>query len=721
MGKSVGNRAKTQNRGGEVAASPVVKPQTTRHAHALLLAALIGVTFCAYSNSFEAPFLVDNDPIVLKDPRIRTATSLQIHRVLTGPYWPLAAAGLYRPLTTLSYLFNYAVLGNGTNPAGYHWFNLILHSINIALVYALGLVIFEQIPAAFALAGMWGLHPILTESVTNIVGRADLLAAFGVLAALLSHRNSLRTSRGCKAVWLVAVTLAVTAGMFSKESAIVVVAVIALYDFTFGRTVSWRSRVPSYIAVIVPCLVFLFVRVNVLAHAAATQFLFAENPLLSAGFWTARMTAVKVIGKYLGLLVWPARLSFDYSYNEIPVFGWGLTNWEDWKAVAGLIVCAAAAVVAIRSFRRNKPVFFFIAFFFATLSPTSNLVILIGSIMGERFLYLPSVGFAALVVCAFQAVSQRLHPWQSGYRYVSATALTVILFAFATRTYSRNADWLDRGRFWRSALEAAPGSYKTNIAAAENRVVFTQKDWDSTVGEVGRALAILGSLPDVQNAGIVYRQAGAVYRNLGDKVASSKAAAGASAATSPEYWYRKSLSALLRSEQIELAQDERTRPENERRGAPLLSWAPGALYRELARTYLRLADSPHALEAFERGRVLESDPDLLEELASAYQAAGDLRKAAIALVEALAVDSSRVQITSKLVELYAGIDPGGCAVSRRDGTPSLNLDCPLVHGDICMASRNVFASYRRTGQHFQAAAIRRIAEADLGCAPALLN
>src|ERR1700732_4299412 len=93
---------------GETASSPVVKPQA--NGHALMLAALAGLTFCAYSNSLHAPFLLDNDPIILKDPRIREVTSGHIHRILTGQYWPLGMSGLYRPLTTLSYMFNYAVL-----------------------------------------------------------------------------------------------------------------------------------------------------------------------------------------------------------------------------------------------------------------------------------------------------------------------------------------------------------------------------------------------------------------------------------------------------------------------------------------------------------------------------------------------------------------------------------------------------------------------------------
>ena len=100
-----------------------------------------------------------------------------------------------------------------------------------------------------------------------------------------------------------------------------VLAVMAIYDLTFGRAASWKARVPSYVAVVVPCVVFLYMRANVLGGVPVTAFPFGDNPLVGADFWTARMTAVKVIGRYLALLVWPAQLSFDYSFNEIPLFG----------------------------------------------------------------------------------------------------------------------------------------------------------------------------------------------------------------------------------------------------------------------------------------------------------------------------------------------------------------------------------------------------------------
>ena len=689
--------------------------------HALLLAAVIVFALLAYANSFHAPLILDNDGIILKDPRVHAVTPVQLHRILTQQYWETANTGLYRPLTTLSFLLNYAVLGNGPDPYGYHVFNFLLHAVNIVLVYALGLAIFDRIPAALLLSAVWGLHPVLTESVTNIVGRSDMLAAFGVLAALLCHRKALEATGVRKAAWLAAIGLAVTIGMFSKESAIVVVAVFAIYDLTFGRAASWLSRIPSYAVAAIPCLVYLYMRTQVLANATYLATPFFENPLLGAGFWTARITAIKVIGRYFGLLLWPARLSWDYAYNEVPLFGWGLGNWEDWKAVAAVLGCAAVAVVAVRSWRNRLPVFFSIAFFFATLAPASNLVILIGAIMAERFLYLPSVGFAVAVVWVLAALWQRVPAGQPAYRYMAGAGLGVLLIGFAARAYDRNGDWLDQQRFWLSGAEATPGSYKANMAAAANTLIATQEDVVRGIRYADRALAILEALPDSQNSSRAYHDAGIFYRNLGDRLASKDAAVRASARPEALYWYRKSLNALLRSERIEMVWDERYRAENAQRGNPGVTSLPSILYLDLGRVYLRLSDTPHALAALERGRSLESAPDLLEELGSAYRAAGEPRKAALALVEALAMDPNRTEAASALVELYTQIDPQGCAVTLQGGTPSLNPDCPLVHGDICAASRNVIGNYVRRGQRYEADSIRRTAEQDLGCAPGILN
>jgi tetratricopeptide (TPR) repeat protein len=672
----------------------------------LALAAAIALALLAYSNSFGGPFLVDNGEIILKDTRVHTVTAAHIREILTGPYWQIITAGLYRPLVNLSFLLDYAVLGNGENSFGYHVLNFGLHAVNIGLVYALGLILFESILPAWLLAALWGVHPVLTESVTNLVGRADMLAAFGVLAPLLAYILAMRTSGLRRAAWLLAAAFAATIGLFSKESAIVAIAILLLYDLSLAAPASWRSRFPGYAAVAIPALAFLAARSAVLSRLTHAPFPFTDNPLTGADFWTARLTAVKVIGYDLALLLWPARLSCDYSYNQIPAFAWRPTL-EDAKALLALAVCIGAALVAFRVRRTAPRIFFGIGWFFITLSPTSNLALLIGAIMAERFLYLPSLGLMICVVCGFGALWRRV----PRYRQALAATAGVLLLAAVVRTYNRNDDWSDAHRLWLAAEEAAPSSYKPHLVLADAEPATR---WKSAVSELDSALAILDPLPDSRSNSGPWREAGTLYRKIGD-LATGAAGAPVDAAS----WYRKSLDALLRSERIESGIGQLYSSLNPGRRAS--TYVGSAVYADLGRTYMRLSDPVRALAAFEKARTIESDPDLLEDLAGLYRRQGNLHAAAAALIEALAVDPSRTRLGGPIVELYGAVDPSGCAVTRSSAGPELNLNCPLVHADICSASRNVAGHYDDRGQTVEAPAIRRTAVNELGCAPDLLR
>jgi tetratricopeptide (TPR) repeat protein len=432
-------------------------PAWRRHAWRLL--ALWSLVLAAYSNSFQAGLVFDSAIVVSQDVRIREVTPQNLRLILTGQYWHGSTAfGLYRPLTTFSYLLNYAVFGNGTHPAGYHWVNLALHAVNVSLVYLLGLLVFEGAAPALALAALWGVHPLLTESVTNVVGRADLLAALGVLAGLLCYVKSASAAGWRKLLWVAAMVVAQAVGLFSKENAAVLPAIMLLYDLTWRGRAAWRGRALAYAALLLPFAAFFYLRGTWQMHILAR---FGENPLMSAGFWTARLTAIKVIGKYLWLFVWPARLSADYSYNAVPLFGWHLAEWEDAKALIALTVCLGAALLAVLWYRTRKPLFFFLVFFFVALAPTSNLAILIGSIMAERFVYLPSIGLAGCVVAAIYALGRQTSRQRLLAMRAAWIALGILCLACAVRTYARNFDWLDELSLWTSAVDVCPESAKT--------------------------------------------------------------------------------------------------------------------------------------------------------------------------------------------------------------------------------------------------------------------
>src|SRR5262249_10204542 len=151
-------------------------------------------------------------------------------------------SGLYRPVTTLSYLFNYAILGNADRPLGYHVVNLALHIANVLLLFALlrqFLISNSQFQiewAAFFAAALWAVHPLSTEAVTNIVGRSDLFAACAVFAGLLSFVRSVNASGARRVAWLAALSVSTFVGVFAKESAIVIAPLVVLAALCLPRT-----------------------------------------------------------------------------------------------------------------------------------------------------------------------------------------------------------------------------------------------------------------------------------------------------------------------------------------------------------------------------------------------------------------------------------------------------------------------------------------------------
>ena len=713
--KAVREKQKRKETPKAQALAPAVPPQRA-HAwrrHAILLGALTVAALLAYSNSFSAGFVFDNS-VLMKDSRIKAVTPENIDLIWNQEYWyNWSISGLYRPLSTFSYLFNYAVLGNGEHPAGYHWINFFLHAVNMALVYALSLLLLGEIGPAFAMAAVWSLHPLLTESITNIIGRSDLLSAFGVLAGFLCYVRATSASGRSRLAWLFGVMLATGIGAFSKESAVVVVAVIVIYDFTFRRDLSWGRRAPGYAAVALPLLVYFFIRDDVMSKLPATHFTFGDNPLIGADFWTSRLTAIKVLGKYLWLLVWPRHLSADYSYNQIPLFAWKF-NLEDWKAIAALLACLAAAAIAVLCYRRRKTVFFFIAFFFAALAPTSNLVMHIGTIMAERFLYLPSIGFAGCLAIATYALWQRVPVSADLRRALAPATFALICVAFAARTYARNVDWHDEKSLFASAVENSPASYKAHMSLGAAWNDGSASGLAKGLTEIGEALRIVEPLPDYQNVDAAYINAGAYYRQKGDLVAHKNNEEVEPAPPEAAAWYRKSLEALQKAQQITTATNQAVRRDDLVHGRRVSEYGWYQLDVELGRTYLRVGQPRQALEALDHGRRRRPVPIFFVEMAAAWVGLGDLHKAALSMMEGLLVDPGYPRFAPGMVEFYQKLDPQGCAV-RNTGKLSINLECPLVHNDICTASRNVADIYIGLNQRAKAGQIVHTAVNDLGC------
>lgn len=656
--------------------------------HILILAMLIAITVAAWSNSFYGGNTLDNYQLLRLDPRIQQANSQNIGDILHHTYWwPYGESGLYRPLATLSYLFNYAILGEGENTAGYHAVNLLLHLCNIALAYALGLRLLGTRGRAFALAALWAVHPVLTESVTNMVGRPDLLAGMGVLGGFLFYLVATDAAGAHRGLALAGAAAAVTIGVFSKESAVTVIGVIAVYEFVWWKERrAIEGRLAAGAAIAIPIAAMLLVRFQVMSSSGPAAFPFLDNPLVGAGFVQGRLTALAILARYLWRLVCPITLSADYSYNQIPLASGAASDWISWLVVALLVV------VIVVLYRRNRTAFFFALFAAVTFVPMSNLLFPIGTIMAERFLYLPALAFCACLVLAWSALPARVQA-------AAPVAAGVLVAAYGLRTWLRNPDWWSDLNMAQALIKTSPNSYKVRkmLAFQSFRADPSHANLDQVIANADAGLAILDPVPNHENNAEAYRFAGGYYFEKADALRQSDPA-GSEAA------YHHAAGLFVRA--LSIMSPDPNQPNA----------AAGDAWRILSLTYQRLGDAAKAVDA--GVHAVRMDPvaaDKYLQLGRAQIQSNQPDAAAVTLLEGQALAPDQ-RLSRELVTLFrTPLDTSGCAVNQTQQGMALNPMCPSVKRFLCPAFQAAIGTATRAGRADLAAKLARDARQDFSC------
>ncbi|HUK29823.1 MAG TPA: hypothetical protein VLV89_01845 [Candidatus Acidoferrum sp.] len=666
----------------------------------------------AYSNSFRAGFTLDNEYIILHNPAVQAATSANMDLIINHTYWwPTSESGLYRPVTTLSYLLNYAILGNQQNPFGYHLINFLLHCVNILLVYLLArrFIHGAWLPELIAIA--WAVHPALTESITNIVGRADLLAGAAILGGFLLYLKSVEATGWTRIACLASLFVITTIGVFSKENAVTLLGVVILYELVFRREKNTlREVTEGCVAIIIPILLLLYQRARLLAINPAQPVPFLENPLIGASFLRGKLTAIAILSRYVGKLVWPASLSADYSFNQIPMASGSAYDWIAWAAIALVLVAA------IFLFMRNKTAFFFVALAFIVFIPTSNLLFNIDTIMAERFLYLPAIAFIACLAFAIRWLSER-----SGIKALTPIAMALIIACLGIRTWVRNKDWRDDFSLATASVKASAESFKTHMALS---LYYYKNDpgrnIDAAIAEAEKSLAILKDVPDNKSWVIPYLNAESDYRMKGDiSLKAGQSSTGGTSSQEATHAYQRALEILLRAVPIDKKAGEKQRALEIQHGTPESQIVPVAtphLYYHLAQTYLSLRDANKAYKAALYARALApglSETSLLT--AQAAASTGNINDAAVALMVGYLITRDNAFLP-RLNSLYkSGLDPKGCGLASTPNGPILNSTCEPVHAEICSAYADIIQIFQWNLKQDIADQTKSVAIRDFGC------
>jgi hypothetical protein len=425
----------------------------------------------AHLNALSAGFTFDDWGLVIDNPAVPDGASLA-----TVFASPAATGGAYRPLTIASYRLNPFA---GRGPATFHAVNVALHAAAAVLVLALAARLLRSVAAGAAAAALFAVHPVHTEAVTSIAGRAEVLAALGVLLALVFSVRAERADTRHPLAWRVASVISFAGGVFAKENAVTGIALVALVHLRRGGTRSFPRLATLLLPYLAVAAGYVIVRRHVLgAVTIAGLPPFLDNPLAHVDAATRIRTAIVVLGEYLSVLAVPLRLSADESFDQVPA----ATSMLDPRLV-GTLAALALVVVGSVATRRRAPALALGALFAAcAMAITANLAFPIGTMKAERLLYLPSVGWCL-------AAGWLLRRWPRGGG--PALALAVLVLALGARTWARNRDWHDDLALFTATAAASPNSARAQQNAGA--VCGQAGRLDEAIFHYRRALAIYPS------------------------------------------------------------------------------------------------------------------------------------------------------------------------------------------------------------------------------------
>ncbi|MCX7743802.1 MAG: tetratricopeptide repeat protein [Flavobacteriales bacterium] len=442
------------------------------HTWFALLCAFLGLVL--YVNTLGHDYVLDDEMVTFKN-KIITKGVVAIPEILTTAYregfWDRQES-LYRPLSLVMFAIEWQLAPN--NPLLGHLLNVLLYSLTGWFIYRLMHTWMNGqhvlIPLAAAL--MFMAHPLHTEVVANIKSRDEILALFFGVLSLQAFTSYGKTNQGSK---LILGSLYYLLAVLAKESAITLFAVIplALYFFTTPKKSQYAV---SLVLLAIAVFAYLGLRISALGEISNFKEIALINNSIVAAKNNAEhfATSIVMVGMYIRLFLFPHPLSYDYSYNTIPIATPG-----DFRFLASLAVIISMLVYIGYHWKKKDPAAFGLLFFGLTISIVSNMIIIIEATLGERFAYLPSLGLCMAAPVLLSRVVKVRNVKVETFRdvFISGKAFTgimiVILSLFSVKTISRNPDWKTSATLFKADKDNNPRSARTQFSYASNLITET--------------------------------------------------------------------------------------------------------------------------------------------------------------------------------------------------------------------------------------------------------
>jgi protein O-mannosyl-transferase len=397
---------------------------------------IVLVTFISYLPVLGNGFVNwDDDAYVVSNPLI---TSIHLTDFFTRFF-----EGNYHPLTLLAYSIEFHFFKAG--PAGYHIVNLLIHLVNLVLVFLVVLRLTGKDEVAWIASLLFGIHPLHVESVAWVSELKDLLYSCFFLSAYLCYLQ-FRKYRNTRLYILCFLFFVLS--LLSKAMAVSLPAILLLTDYFEDRKLSfdaWVEKLPFF------ALSLIFGVVAILAQGSSNALRF----LAVYSFPQRAVLACYGFIRYLFKLTVPYHLSAIYPYPNLrgsPLPGW---------VYAFPFVLLALVVAVALSARFSKRFVFGFGFFAITVFLVLQLLPVGNAIVADRYMYIPSIGIFCL---AGEEISRRF--WKAGK--TAAVLLVLAAALLVASTYSRCMVWKDGITLWNDVI----AKEDTAAVAYHNRAVL---------------------------------------------------------------------------------------------------------------------------------------------------------------------------------------------------------------------------------------------------------
>ncbi|MFM9052610.1 MAG: glycosyltransferase family 39 protein [Bacteroidota bacterium] len=423
---------------------------------------LVVLVLFMYGKSVRFGFVLDDDLFIKNHPLVQQGVSAIPTSFSQGSMLHFQGSNfqIYRPFTISFFCFQKSLFG--FNPAAFHFMSVISYALLCLLVYSLIRIFSSSIHPFIALlaAGLFTVHPVHSEVIANIKGQDELLAAIGCVASLFFALRYWDTKANRFFYFSI---LAFVVALFSKESAVAFLVAFPV-SFFLLRNGSIKEAVIRSIPFLISVAVFMLARFLAIKGVKQDfETTIVENVLYGAKD-NAQLWATKagILFYYLKLMVWPFSLSWDYSFNQIPLFDW--TAIEPLVAISVFSLLTLSAVLLIK----RQPLFAWgISIFLFLILPTSNLFFLNGTTFAERFLFMPSLGVMVALIPFLDRIFGAQTSADTKLKYKKGVIPVLALISVACYgTAVRVSDWRDNLTLFESAARNAPNSSRVQAGLA---------------------------------------------------------------------------------------------------------------------------------------------------------------------------------------------------------------------------------------------------------------